>query len=291
MSNTFIITSSNQTHIIRKNNHVEKFKPLNRNLSKKEYENLILLDHPNIIKCFDYDEFNQVLKLEYIKGCNLHTYLEKNYLTEFQIYNIFKQVVEAIYYCHSNNISHGDIKLENCMIDDFGIVKVIDFEFAIKSNDDVVSVDKVSGTPIYLSPELAKIVNANMDKTIRNTYTYEHKPIDIWNLGIMLYELVYRYHPFSDCCYELETLLNNIMKEEVILWQNTKNNQLKNLIKNMLRHDTKKRYTIEQVRNSSWFKKLGFINKLPYIFSKKYLKYIIIDNNVYESYDNIKNIP
>ncbi|ARF10606.1 serine/threonine protein kinase [Hokovirus HKV1] len=288
---TFIIKNTNQTYIIRKNNIIEKYKPYSKISPKKEYDILMSLNHPNIVKCLDYNEEQSVIKLEYIKGPNLHVYLEKNYLTEMEIFNIFSQVANAVYYCHSNNITHGDIKLENCVIDNELSVKLIDFEFANKFVDNNVSVRKVFGTPIYLSPELAKIINKNLHTDDIEESEYKCKPVDIWSLGIMLYELVFRCHPFSYSCHSMEMLVNSIIYEEISFWKNNENKKLKKLLKNMLQHDINKRYTIEQVINSSWFKKFRLIKKLPSVFTKKYNRYIIINDDLYKSYNNKSEIP
>jgi len=66
---------------------------------------------------------------------------------------IFKQIVEGICYCHSKNVVHRDIKLENVMIDSENNVKIIDFGFSIAiSKDKKLSV--YCGTPSYMAPEM-----------------------------------------------------------------------------------------------------------------------------------------
>lgn len=56
-------------------------------------------------------------------------------------------------YCHDNNISHRDIKLENILLENEKTVKLIDFGFSIKVSDDK-KLGIFCGTPSYMSPEI-----------------------------------------------------------------------------------------------------------------------------------------
>ena len=90
------------------------------------------LDHPNIIKLFDYFEHTHayVMILErplYHK--DLFDYItEKRRLCEPETKNIFRQVIEAVMYCEAKGIFHRDIKDENILLDTkTGVVKLFDF--------------------------------------------------------------------------------------------------------------------------------------------------------------------
>ena len=96
----------------------------------------------------------------------------------------FKQVVEGIAYCHSKNICHRDVKLENILVDDKGKVKLIDFGFSAKCNENS-KLTTVCGTPPYMSPELA----ARMP--------YNGMSADIWALGVSLYLMLVGKFPFK----------------------------------------------------------------------------------------------
>ena len=63
--------------------------------------------------------------------------------------------MEALAYCHSKNISHRDIKLENILIDSNSFVKIIDFGFAMWSKSNKKSYI-YCGTPNYMAPEILK---------------------------------------------------------------------------------------------------------------------------------------
>ena len=63
----------------------------------------------------------------------------------------FKQMALALAYCHSNNICHRDVKLENILVDDRGNVKIIDFGFSTTCNS-TSKLTTFCGTPPYMSP-------------------------------------------------------------------------------------------------------------------------------------------
>lgn len=62
-------------------------------------------------------------------------------------------MAKAIYFCHSNNIIHRDIKLENVMIRSDGSIKLIDFGYSLNVNSPKGSPSKFCGTPYYIPPE------------------------------------------------------------------------------------------------------------------------------------------
>ena len=64
---------------------------------------------------------------------------------------IFKQLVQAISYCHEKNICHRDLKLENILVDESNVVKVIDFGFSSKCGQ---KLSNYCGTPPYMAPEI-----------------------------------------------------------------------------------------------------------------------------------------
>lgn len=295
-----IIKSTSNSLIKKVGDHVEKIKYASTNLSKNEFVTLCIIDHPNIIKTYGYNKKSGVLSLEYIDGVCMQEYLMNNHLTEYQIFIIFEQMISAVNYCHQHNIVHRDIKLENFMIDKNNIVKLIDFEYAIKftSSDDTLTINHVSGTPIYLPPELAKkidndkypgvkIVSFTNSSDTPNIYdknkplTYHSKLGDVWCLGIVLYELVFREHPYDKNYYTIDHLVDDILHLDINFWLGTENS-LKTLLQGMLHKKPEYRFTLNQVITSKWFKKFNRKKLFYNLRMLKYNKYIVIKNNKYK---------
>jgi calcium-dependent protein kinase len=90
------------------------------------------LDHPNIVKIFEFyqDKLNFYLITEYIEGGELFDRIAKERcFDELTAAKIMKQLMSAIVYCHNHKIVHRDLKPENLLLETKGgeIIKVIDF--------------------------------------------------------------------------------------------------------------------------------------------------------------------
>ena len=96
---------------------------------------------------------------------------------------ILRQVMSALSYCHSINVYHKDIKLENILINAEGKVKVIDFGFSIRMKDKKKT-NKYCGSPAYSAPEI--ILNK------------PHLPeyADIWAVAVLIYHIIAGFLPF-----------------------------------------------------------------------------------------------
>lgn len=97
---------------------------------------------------------------------------------------IFKQIVEAIGYCHRHGIYHRDIKTENVLIDKYKKIRLIDFGFSVKSSP-TTKLSLFCGTPNYMSPEII----------LKREYL--GGPSDTWALGVLLFVLTAGYFPFK----------------------------------------------------------------------------------------------
>lgn len=104
-------------------------------------------------------------------------------------------VTMGLEYIHQKNIVFRDLKPENIMIDSQGYPKIIDFGLAkqlpytkIGEDGSVITYNKcrtLCGTPEYVSPEI--ILNREYDGAV-----------DLWALGVMIYEMIFRRTPFVD---------------------------------------------------------------------------------------------
>jgi calcium-dependent protein kinase len=112
--------------------------------------------------------------------------IEKEYFTEDEAARLFKQILMALNYCHSNNIVHRDLKPENFLFvskDDTSDLKIIDFGLSkIMNGGKLQRMKTRAGTPYYISPE---VLAGNYDVSC-----------DMWSAGCMLYILLCGYPPF-----------------------------------------------------------------------------------------------
>lgn len=125
--------------------------------------------------------------MDYVGPRSLHSYLKsrpQRRLCEKEAKILFHQTVKAIHFCHSKNIVHRDIKLENILLDQDNNIKMIDFGFSII----IPSYKKLNifcGTPSYMAPEIV------------NKVLYVGQTADIWALGILLYVILCGKFPFK----------------------------------------------------------------------------------------------
>ena len=155
---------------------------------KREAISASSLTHPNIVEMYDVgeDNGNNFIVMEYIDGRTLKSLVKKRgALTLPEVIDIMLQLTSAIACAHESYIIHRDIKPQNVMILDDGIVKITDFGIAIASNAaDLTQTNSVMGSVHYLPPEQANGEGA----TIKS---------DVYSLGILMYELLTGSVPFK----------------------------------------------------------------------------------------------
>ncbi|PVH17798.1 uncharacterized protein CXQ87_000696 [Candidozyma duobushaemuli] len=191
--------------------------------------------HPNIMRIIDYFEDPNYYYLETpIFGdppaIDLFDYIEvKKDMSEIECQYIFTQIVNAIYHLHKNGIVHRDIKDENVIVDERGIIKLIDFGSAgyVKSGP----FDVFVGTIDYASPEVLR------------GEKYEGKPQDIWALGILLYTMIYKENPF----YNVDEIMEGDLRVPYVVSEKSLA-----LIEKILVRDINKRPTITDIIEDEW---------------------------------------
>lgn len=156
---------------------------------KREIKLLKMMSHPYIIKLHEAFETNHHINIimEYVGGPSLYSYLKSQpnkKLNENEARRIFRQITEALIYCHSKCITHRDIKLENMLMDENKNIKLIDFGFStFMPNDQKVKM--FCGTPSYMAPEIV------LKKE------YYGPPADVWALGVLLFALLCGFFPYK----------------------------------------------------------------------------------------------
>lgn len=151
----------------------------------REAEILSIADHPNIVQMYSYGswELGYYIAMEFIMGGSLRQYLLENPLSLKRALEMVLEISYAICHLHTHGIIHRDLKLENILVTEQGLIKVIDFGIAqllahVKEEERSVFLHRTIGTPIYMSPE-----------QLENPENVSY-PSDIYSLGIIAYELV-----------------------------------------------------------------------------------------------------
>ena len=173
-------------------------------LVQNEVEIHSKLNHPNIIKLYNMKETENEIQilLEYAQNGNLYDIIQKNNgLDELKAFEYFIQIVNAVYFLHQNNIIHRDIKPENILIGENDVLKLCDFGWAKELN--VNKRATFCGTMEYMAPE---IVGSEM-------YDFS---VDIWSLGILLYELIMGHSPFRSKSKKDRNIMIKIKKHDLV---------------------------------------------------------------------------
>ncbi|CAG9333526.1 unnamed protein product [Blepharisma stoltei] len=164
-----------------------------------EIEILKFLDHPNIIRAYEFFEDSEefYIVMEHCRGGELFEALVKwKRFKESDAAMIMKQLFSCLSYMHSKNIAHRDLKLENILFDEksegLGI-KLIDFGAAgyFSKNQELTG---SFGTPYYIAPEV--LVGGYTEKC------------DLWSAGVIMYILLTGKPPFDGTTEE--EILNSI---------------------------------------------------------------------------------
>lgn len=145
------------------------------------------LTDPHIVRVLDYgaDRDLHYLVMEYVEGQDLHDALqERGYFAWRKALEIIDQLATALEHAHAHGVVHRDIKPQNMMLNENGLLKVLDFGIARIPTLPSLTQSGFIGSPYYASPEQA--MGEEVD--IRS---------DIYSAGIVLYELLSGNIPFD----------------------------------------------------------------------------------------------
>lgn len=146
------------------------------------------LSHPNIVEVYDVGEDNDqyYIVMEYIEGKQLKDVLRKRgKLTITEVIDIMQQIADGLSVAHDSYIIHRDIKPQNIMILENGLVKITDFGIAMAMNStQLTQTNSVMGSVHYLPPEQAN----GSGSTLKS---------DIYSMGILMYELLTGKLPYK----------------------------------------------------------------------------------------------
>jgi eukaryotic-like serine/threonine-protein kinase len=158
----------------------------------QEAQVMARISHPNLVQVHDMELEGAInyLVLEFVRGRSLRDWMnEGRPIPPPQVFAVMHGVLQALDYAHHRAIVHRDMKPENVLIGDEGMVKVADFGIARLLDDTGVGgtatkTGTTVGTPQYMSPE--QVASSKVDGRS-----------DLYSAGIMFYELVTGQPPFT----------------------------------------------------------------------------------------------
>ena len=196
---------------------------------QREAKSVSNLSHPNIVEVYDVgeEEGQHYIVMEYINGRTLKQLVQKRgALTVAEVMDIMAQITDGLIQAHDAYIVHRDIKPQNIMILDNGMIKITDFGIAMSMNaTQLTQTNSVMGSVHYLPPEQASGKQATMKS-------------DIYSAGILMYELLTGSVPFKGdnaveiALKQMKERIPSIRKQNPLIPQSVENIILKSTAKN-----------------------------------------------------------
>ena len=232
--------------------------PEDYQLVKNELSILQIVKHKNIIRLYEILETTRYIFIimEYCEDDIMNYILSRKCLSEKESLKFFQQLINALYYLHSQNIAHRDIKIDNLLLDSNNDLKLIDFGLSTKYNDGEL-LNQHCGTIVYAAPE------------VLDYKSYHGMLVDVWSCGIVLFGMLSGFLPFGESNDEInkKMILEGRIKMPKIFSEGAKD-----LLRHMLDINPLKRYTLDDIIEHPWFNKNKFylipgiivgVNKIP----------------------------
>lgn len=207
---------------------------------QKEVQAHKLMNHKNIVSLFDYFKEDNVVYfiMELCQKDNLFRFIHEKKLDEKEKQKVFKQACDAVNYVNRKGFVIRDIKPENILLDEYKNAKLCDFGWTAHINDKEYCKVK-AGTLSYMSPESLM----GITQTISS---------DAWSLGILLYEIYHDREPYV--ASSISQMLNMISKGDIVFDDSLIPKEAKQLVKDLLVEDTRKRLSLEKIYETDYLK-------------------------------------
>jgi len=221
------------------------------------------LDHPNIIKLYEYNDKGIIEKsngkrisviylvLELITGGELFEYVAlTGRFSEKLARHYFKQLIDALEFIHSKGFAHRDIKAENLLLDSNYALKLADFGFSAEliGKENAGTLHTYKGTAGYMAPE------------IQLGQKYSGQKVDIFAVGVLLFIMVAQHPPFKkavsqDAFYKLFCYNNEKFWEGMSMNKppGTFSTELKSMVNSLLGFNPTLRPSIAEIKNHPWY--------------------------------------
>lgn len=210
---------------------------------RREMSILRGLQHPNIVYLHEVmvSKARVYMVMDLATGGDFFQLIRsRGRLAEPLARKFFRQLVNAVAYCHENGVYHRDLKPENMLLTATGDLKVTDFGFSAMKDHGGVMLQTNCGSPHYCAPEV-------WNGTQRG---YDGEKADAFSVGVILYVLVSGGQPFYDV--DEERLLQKVDKCEVN-YPEWMSKDCIDLLSKMLVRDPRKRWSLKMVKRHGWF--------------------------------------
>ncbi|XP_028092778.1 serine/threonine-protein kinase SAPK10-like isoform X2 [Camellia sinensis] len=229
--------------------YIERGDKIDENV-QREIINHRSLRHPNIVRFKEVilTQTHLAIVMEYAAGGELFERIRNaGRFSEDEARFFFQQLISGVSYCHTMQVCHRDLKLENTLLDGSPAprLKICDFGYS-KSSVLHSQPKSTVGTPAYIAPEVL----------LRQEY--DGKIADVWSCGVTLYVMLVGSCPFEDPDEpkDFRKTIQRILQVQYSIPDNIQiSRECRHLISRIFVEDPTKRITIPEIRNHEWFLK------------------------------------
>lgn len=209
---------------------------------RREMSILRVLEHPNIVYLHEVmvSTTRVYMVMDLASGGDFFQFIRRRgRLPEPLARRFFRQLVDAVSYCHDNGVYHRDLKPENMLLTADGHLKVTDFGFSAMKDHGGAMLKTNCGSPHYCAPE---VWNGTQK-------SYDGEKADSFSVGVILYVLLSGGQPFHDS--DEERLLQKVDRCKVH-YSECLSPDAVDLLQKLLVRDPKKRWDLRMVKRHAW---------------------------------------
>ena len=207
---------------------------------QREIRLMKYFNHPNTIKLYQVLDTAQniFVVMEYVPGGELFELVNETGGFEPALARkYFRQIIDGVEYCHQNLVSHRDLKLENILINEKGLIKIADFGLSNFMKDGQF-LKTSCGSLHYAAPEIVLGLH------------YTGAEIDIWSCGVILFAMLTGSLPFEE--EDKAVVVEKITRGQYVL-PHMLSEDAKDLISKMLKVNPLERISILEIKRHPWF--------------------------------------
>ncbi|GAA0154826.1 hypothetical protein Leryth_008237 [Lithospermum erythrorhizon] len=225
--------------------YIERGDKIDENV-QREIINHRSLRHPNIVRFKEVilTPTHLAIVMEYASGGEMFERISnKGRFSEDEARFFFQQLISGVSYCHSMQVCHRDLKLENTLLDGSPAprLKICDFGYS-KSSLLHSQPKSTVGTPAYIAPEVL----------LRQEY--DGKIADVWSCGVTLYVMLVGSYPFEDPNEpkDFRKTISRILNVQYTIPDHV-SEECRQLISRIFVADPTQRINMNEIRSHPWF--------------------------------------